>query len=272
MASRHLAAVARSAEDYLSVYARVLSQASRPVILHWLGEMFDPQLGGYWGSVDVATATRRSWTWSTSMPPRSTGSRSRCCRPSTSDGCARCSRVGSGSTPATTQLSRAHRGRRQHHSDALLGAFAAIAPAAAAALAALATTTWRPTGARWRRPWSCPGTCSPRPPTTTKRDRLPGLAERASGRVRHGGWSAVGEVGRPSGPGLRAGQRRAAAQPIRTWPPAPRPSAGHRRPRSMTVSVPTARARQGGRPPWTPKRALERLSLNQRTDRLVVPA
>ena len=58
MASRHLAAVARSAEDYLSVYARVLSQASRPVILHWLGEVFDPQLGGYWGSVDVATATR----------------------------------------------------------------------------------------------------------------------------------------------------------------------------------------------------------------------
>ena len=44
MASRQLAAVARSAEDYLQVYSTVLAQASRPVILHWLGEMFDPQL------------------------------------------------------------------------------------------------------------------------------------------------------------------------------------------------------------------------------------
>ena len=58
MASRQLAATARSAEDYLQVYRRVLTQAARPVILHWLGEMFDPQLSGYWGSTDIPTATR----------------------------------------------------------------------------------------------------------------------------------------------------------------------------------------------------------------------
>ena len=58
MASRHLAANARNAEDYLSVYATVLAHATRPVILHWLGEMFDPQLSGYWGSTDIPTATR----------------------------------------------------------------------------------------------------------------------------------------------------------------------------------------------------------------------
>ena len=58
MASRQLAAIARSAEDYLQVYSSVLAQASRPVILHWLGEMFDPQLSGYWGSIDIPTATR----------------------------------------------------------------------------------------------------------------------------------------------------------------------------------------------------------------------
>ena len=58
MASRQLAAVARSAEDYLSVYSTVLAQASRPVILHWLGEMFDPQLNGYWGSAEIPTATK----------------------------------------------------------------------------------------------------------------------------------------------------------------------------------------------------------------------
>ncbi len=49
MASRALARVARSPADYAQVYARVLKMADRPVILHWLGEMFDPALGGYWG-------------------------------------------------------------------------------------------------------------------------------------------------------------------------------------------------------------------------------
>jgi hypothetical protein len=39
------------------VYSTVLAQASRPVILHWLGEMFDPELSGYWGSTDIPTAT-----------------------------------------------------------------------------------------------------------------------------------------------------------------------------------------------------------------------
>ena len=52
MASRALAACARSPEDYAEVYDRVLSQVSQPVIVHWLGEMFDPALEGYWGSKD----------------------------------------------------------------------------------------------------------------------------------------------------------------------------------------------------------------------------
>ncbi|MFF9405756.1 dihydrodipicolinate synthase family protein [Streptomyces anandii] len=57
MASRALAAAARSAEDYLEVYGHLLRQAARPVILHWLGPMFDPALEGYWGSSDLDTAT-----------------------------------------------------------------------------------------------------------------------------------------------------------------------------------------------------------------------
>jgi hypothetical protein len=52
MASRALAAVARGPEDYAEVYGRVLGQLERPAILHWLGEMFDPALAGYWGSAD----------------------------------------------------------------------------------------------------------------------------------------------------------------------------------------------------------------------------
>ncbi|MEU3369601.1 dihydrodipicolinate synthase family protein [Streptomyces sp. NPDC006660] len=57
MASRALAAAARDAEDYLAVYGHLLRQASAPVILHWLGPMFDPALDGYWGSSDLDAAT-----------------------------------------------------------------------------------------------------------------------------------------------------------------------------------------------------------------------
>ncbi|AKS31546.1 dihydrodipicolinate synthase family protein [Mycolicibacterium goodii] len=49
MASRHLAGAAQSPEDYVKVYGEVLAQARRPVILHWLGAVFDPALAGYWG-------------------------------------------------------------------------------------------------------------------------------------------------------------------------------------------------------------------------------
>jgi hypothetical protein len=56
MASRALAKVAKSPADYERVYDRVLSQAKEPVVLHWLGDMFDPALAGYWGSQDVDAA------------------------------------------------------------------------------------------------------------------------------------------------------------------------------------------------------------------------
>ncbi|GAA2536869.1 dihydrodipicolinate synthase family protein [Streptomyces levis] len=57
MASRALAAVAKGPEDYLEVYRHLLRQASEPVILHWLGPMFDPALEGYWGATDLDAAT-----------------------------------------------------------------------------------------------------------------------------------------------------------------------------------------------------------------------
>lgn len=56
MASRHLARTARSLEDYERVYHEVLTKAQRPVIVHWLGDMFDPVLAGYWGASDLDTA------------------------------------------------------------------------------------------------------------------------------------------------------------------------------------------------------------------------
>jgi hypothetical protein len=56
MASRALTQCARGAHDYLELYGRLLKQTSKPVILHWLGEMFDPALRGYWGTTDIPTA------------------------------------------------------------------------------------------------------------------------------------------------------------------------------------------------------------------------
>jgi uncharacterized protein DUF993 len=56
MASRALAASAKSPDDYARVYDRILSQVKEPVIIHWLGEMFDPALEGYWGKKDHLAA------------------------------------------------------------------------------------------------------------------------------------------------------------------------------------------------------------------------
>ncbi|WP_149548403.1 dihydrodipicolinate synthase family protein [Streptomyces marokkonensis] len=57
MASRALAATAQGPDDYLEVYGHLLRQSAEPVILHWLGPMFDPALEGYWGSSDLDAAT-----------------------------------------------------------------------------------------------------------------------------------------------------------------------------------------------------------------------
>jgi hypothetical protein len=56
MASRALARLSRNAEDYAKVYDRVLSQVAEPVIIHWLGDMFDPALAGYWGTANLDVA------------------------------------------------------------------------------------------------------------------------------------------------------------------------------------------------------------------------
>lgn len=62
MASRALARAAQSPSDYLTVYDAVLSDVDQPVILHWLGEMFDPALRGYWGAPKPKPRHRFSWS------------------------------------------------------------------------------------------------------------------------------------------------------------------------------------------------------------------
>ena len=56
MASRALAAIARGPDDYIRVYGRILEQSQDKVILHWLGDMFDPALTGYWGADNFEAA------------------------------------------------------------------------------------------------------------------------------------------------------------------------------------------------------------------------
>jgi len=138
MASRQLAGIARSAEDYLEVYSTVLAQASRPVILHWLGEMFDPQLSGYWGSTDIPTATRTFLDLINEHSAKVDGVKvsllsadhEQQLRTALPSGV----RLYTGDDFNYPELIE---GDGDHHSDALLGAFAAIAPAASAALNAL---------------------------------------------------------------------------------------------------------------------------------------
>jgi hypothetical protein len=138
MASRQLARIARGPEDYAKVYGRLLDQVSRPVILHWLGPMFDPALHGYWGSPEVPAATAALLDLIGRYRGRVDGVKvslldaehERGLRAALPSGV----RLYTGDDFHYPELIR---GDGVHHSDALLGVFAAIAPAASAALQAL---------------------------------------------------------------------------------------------------------------------------------------
>jgi hypothetical protein len=139
MASRALARVAKSPEDYARVYGRILRQAKEPVIIHWLGEMFDPALAGYWGNVDHMAAMDT-------------------CLGIMRDHAAKIDGVKVSLLSKEKEISMRRRlpegvrmytgddfnyaeliaGDEEGYSDALLGIFDAIAPAASAGLAKLA--------------------------------------------------------------------------------------------------------------------------------------
>jgi len=138
MASRALAARARGPLDYLKVYGELLKQADQPVILHWLGEAFDPALRGYWGSTgfDAAAGTVLELI-------ERAGGQVDGIKLSVLDAgqeVALRRRLPSGVrlyTGDDFNYAGLIRGDADGYSDALLGAFAAITAPAAAALAAL---------------------------------------------------------------------------------------------------------------------------------------
>jgi Protein of unknown function (DUF993) len=146
MASRALARVAKSPADYERVYDRILRQAKQPVILHWLGDMFDPQLAGYWGSGDVDRAMETALGVIAANPGKVDGikislldkDREIVMRRRLPEGV----RMYTGDDFNYAELIAGDGvGAATNHrrSDALLGIFDAIAPAASAALSALAT-------------------------------------------------------------------------------------------------------------------------------------
>jgi hypothetical protein len=139
MASRALTRVARSPADYERVYDRILTQAKAPVIIHWLGEMFDPALEGYWGDRDHLRAMETAIGVINAHAAKVDG--------------VKISLLDAGKEIAMRR--RLPPGLRMYtgddfnypaliagdsegHSDALLGIFDAIAPAASAALGELA--------------------------------------------------------------------------------------------------------------------------------------
>ncbi|MDX6265028.1 MAG: hypothetical protein QOH84_6716 [Kribbellaceae bacterium] len=138
MASRALCAAATSPDDYRKVYDRLLSQSSRPVILHWLGSMFDPALDGYWGGDSLDSAADVVVELINENVSKVDGikvslldaGKEVALRKRLPDGV----RLYTGDDFNYPELIR---GDGEHYSDALLGVFAAIAPAAAAALKAL---------------------------------------------------------------------------------------------------------------------------------------
>jgi hypothetical protein len=138
MASRDLARIARGPEDYARVYERVLSQLQRPALIHWLGEVFDPELAGYWGHADLDRAMAVCLEIITANRAKVEGiklslldqKREIAMRSRLPEGV----RMFTGDDfdyPTTIA------GDGTRHSDALLGAFDLIAPAASAALRAL---------------------------------------------------------------------------------------------------------------------------------------
>jgi len=88
MASRALAAAATEPADYQRVYEHVLGGLARPAILHWLGEMFDLDLSGYWVAIAMISPWRPALTSSHRTPLRSTASRSPCCQQRRRSACA----------------------------------------------------------------------------------------------------------------------------------------------------------------------------------------
>jgi len=139
MASRALVKAAQSPDDYARVYARILGQVKEPVVIHWLGEMFDPALEGYWGHKNHMQAMNVAVDIIAANPAKVDGIKISLLDKGKEIAMRR--RLPQGVRMYTGDdfnYAELIAGDEQGYSDALLGIFDAIAPAAAAALGAFA--------------------------------------------------------------------------------------------------------------------------------------
>jgi len=139
MASRALVKVAKGPDDYHKVYDRILSQVKEPVVIHWLGEMFDPALAGYWGDMDPLKAMDTAVEAINRNAAKVDGVKVSLLDKDKEIAMRR--RLAKGVRMYTGDdfnYAELIAGDSQGYSDALLGIFDAIAPAASAALDALA--------------------------------------------------------------------------------------------------------------------------------------
>ncbi len=138
MASRALAKAAQSPADYERVYARILSQVKQPVVIHWLGEMFDPALEGYWGNHDHMAAMETALAVIHAHADKVDGVKISLLDDQKEIAMRR--RLPRGVRMYTGDdfnYAELIAGDEHGHSDALLGIFGPIAPAVGGALAAL---------------------------------------------------------------------------------------------------------------------------------------
>ncbi len=139
MASRAFPAMGAGVGVYRRVYRQLIEGAREPVILHWLGEMFDPALAGYWGSTDVAEATEFVLGLIAENPDKVDGIKISLLDQAHEEAFrARLPKAVRLYTGDDFNYAPLIEGDGTHHSHALLGIFAAIAPAASQALEALA--------------------------------------------------------------------------------------------------------------------------------------
>jgi hypothetical protein len=138
MASRHLARAAQSPEDYLRVYREVLASAATPVTLHWLGAAFDPTLAGYFGSDEFETSSATALEIIHESADKVRGIKMSLLNASHEVSVrSRLPETATLFTGDDFNYVELIAGDGTSHSDALLGAFAAVGPSASAAIQAL---------------------------------------------------------------------------------------------------------------------------------------
>ena len=170
MASRALVKAARSPDDYATVYDRILSQVKEPVIIHWLGEMFDPALEGYWGYTNHMEAMEVAVDVIAANPAKVDGIKISLLDKDKEIAMRR--RLPQGVRMYTGDdfnYAELIAGDEQGYSDALLGIFDAIAPAAVGGARRVRARRHRSRSTTsWRRPCRCRATSSRRRRASTR--------------------------------------------------------------------------------------------------------